>query len=267
MKHLEQEQLVAHYYGEAGKDVEKHLADCYDCRTEFGNIQRTLAAVTPPDVPVRGPEYGAEVWNRIRAHLPEAEVKRAWWSMPQRWAAVGAMAALIVVAFFVGRHSAPSDGGLKANNNAPTAQIVKERVLMVALDSHLEQSQTVLLEVAHAADAKDVEMVRDEAEELVGDNRLYRQAALNIGDRKTADVLDQLERVLLEIAHSDPDEGKAQIENLRHQIESQGLLFKVRVIHNNVQRDIQPAPRKSAAPTTPNNPSKAQVAGGARSIA
>ena len=265
MKHLEQEQLVAHYYGEAGKDIEKHLADCYECRTEFGNIQRTLAAVTPPDVPVRGPEYGAEVWNRIRAQLPEAEVKRAWWRMPQRWAAVGAMAALIVVAFFVGRNTSPNTPAT-ANNNPPT-QIVKERVLMVALDSHLEQSQTVLLEVAHAADAKDVSMVRDEAEELVGDNRLYRQAALNMGDRKTADVLDQLERVLLEIAHSDPDEGKAQLENLRHQIESQGLLFKVRVIHNNVQRDIQPAPKNNAAPTTPNNPSKAQAFAGARSIA
>lgn len=265
MKHLVQEQLVAHYYGEAGKDVEKHLADCYECRTEFGNIQRTLSAIAAPESPARGPEYGSIVWDRIRGHLPESEPKRSWWLMPQRWAAVGAMAALIVVAFLIGRHTGPNATPTATNN--PPAQVVKERVLMVALDGHLEQSQTVLLEVAHAANAKDVEMVRDEAEELVGDNRLYRQAALNIGDRKTADVLDQLERVLLEIAHSSPDEGKAQIENLRQQIESQGLLFKVRVIHTNVQRGIQPAPSNNAAPTTPNNPSKAQAFGGARSIA
>ncbi len=265
MKHLEQEQLVAHYYGEGGKDVANHLADCYDCRTEFANIQRTLAAVTPPDVPARGPEYGAEVWNRVRAHLPEPELKTSWWRMPQRWAAVGAMAALIVVAFFVGRHTGPNTTPTATNN--PPQQVVRERVLMVALDSHLEQSQTVLLEVAHAANAKDVDVVRDEAEELVGDNRLYRQAAMNIGDRKTADVLDQLERVLLEIAHSSPDEGKAQIEQLRHQIESQGLLFKVQVIHSNVQRDIQTAPKNNPARKTPNSPSKAQAFGGARSIA
>jgi len=267
MKHLGQEQLVAHYYGETGRDVANHLADCYDCRTEFANIQRTLSAVVLPDVPARGPEYGAEVWNRIRAHLPEPEVRIAWWRMPQRWAAVGAVAALVMIAFVIGRQTGSAPGGPLGAGNNPPPRIVKERVLMVALDSHLEQSQMVLLEVAHAADAKDVALVREQAEDLVGDNRLYRQAAITMGDRKTADVLDQLERVLLEISHSSPEEGKAQIEQLRHQIESQGLLFKVRVVHNNVQRDIQPTPETNAAPTTPNHPSKAQASGGARSIA
>ena len=119
---------------------------------------------------------------------------------------------------------------------------------MVALDSHLERSQVVLLDVAHAADAADVSQMRDEAEDLVGSNRLYRQTALKIGDRKTADVLDQLERVLLEIAHSGPDESQAQIEQLRRQIEAQGLLFKVRVIHSNIRNEILPAPARKAAP-------------------
>lgn len=246
MKHLEQEQLVAHYYGDAGKDVEKHLADCYECRSEFGNIQRLLTAITPPAAPARGSEYGAEVWNRVRGHLPEAAPKRQWWLLPQRWVAVGAMAALIVVAFVIGRRTAPSD--VSTAKNHMSKQVVRERVLMVALDGHLERSQMVLLEVAHAADAKDVDLVRDEAEELVGSNRLYRQAALNIGDRKTADVLDQLERALLDIAHSSPDEGKAQIEQLRHQIEAQGLLFKVQVIHSNVQKEIRPVPVQNTVP-------------------
>jgi hypothetical protein len=246
MKHLEQEQLVAHYYGDAGKDVANHLADCYECRTEFANIQRTLTAIVPPVAPARGPDYGTHVWNRLRGHLPEAQRKRQWWLKPQRWAAVGAMAALVAVAFLAGRHTAP--------NNPTTAkslppQVVKERVLMVALGDHLERSQVVLMEVAHAADAKDVSVVRDEAEDLVGSNRLYRQTALGIGDRKTADVLDQLERALIEIAHSSPEEGKAQIEQLQRQIESQGLLFKVQVIHSNVQKEIRPV-RKAAPVTT-----------------
>lgn len=247
MKHLEQEQLVAHYYGETGKEVEKHLADCYECRTEFGNIQRTLTAITPPEAPARGPEYGAEVWNRVRGHLPEAAPKRQWWLVPQRWAAIGAMAALIIAAFVIGRHTAPANVE-KANNLPP--QVVRQRVLMVALGDHLERSQMVLLEVAHADDAKDVSLVRDEAEDLVGSNRLYRQAALNLGDLKTAEVLDQLERALLDIAHSSPEEGKAQIEVLRRQIEAQGLLFKVQVIHSNVQKEIRPAPEKNPAPVT-----------------
>jgi len=242
MKHLEQEQLVAHYYGEAGKDVANHLADCYECRSEFANVQRTLTAITPPEAPARGPQYGAEVWDRVRGHLPAAEPKRQWWLMPQRWAAVGAIAALIIVAFVVGRRTAAPNPNVETNNLSP--QVVRERVLMVALGDHLERSQMVLLEVTHAANAKDVELVRDEAEDLVGSNRLYRQAALNIGDLKTAEVLDQLERALLDIAHSSPDEGKAQIEVLRRQIEAQGLLFKVQVIHSNFQEEIRPARQK-----------------------
>lgn len=243
MKHLAQEQLVAHYYGDSAKDVADHLADCYDCRSQFADIQRTLASIKPPEVPARDPGYGAEVWNRVRAHLPERP-QRVWWRMPRRWAAIGVTAALMAVAFFAGRHTAPPPDAAKN----PPPPVVRERVLMVALDSHLERSQVVLLDVAHASDAADVNLVRDEAEDLVGSNRLYRQSALKLGDRKTADVLDQLERVLLEIAHSGPDESKAQIQQLRRQIEAQGLLFKVRVIHSNIQNEILPAPARKATP-------------------
>jgi hypothetical protein len=243
MKHLDQEQLVAHFFVDAGKDVANHLADCYECRDEFANIQRTLSSIAPPVVPERGTEYGAQVWDRVRGHLPEAP-QRVWWRMPRRWAAIGAIAALVGIAFLAGRQSAPTTDLAKN----PPAQVVRERVLMVALGDHLERSQVVLLEVAHASNAADVNLVRDEAEDLAGSNRLYRQTALQIGDRKTADVLDQLERVLLEIAHSSPDEGRAQVEQLRRQIESQGLLFKVQVIHSNAQKEILPAPKKNSTP-------------------
>jgi hypothetical protein len=243
MKHLDQEQLVAHYYGDAGKDVAGHLAECYECRSEFAEIQRTLASIVPAQVPNRGAEYGAEVWDRVRGRLPEA-AQPAWWHMPRRWAAVAAVATLVVFAFLIGQHTATAP----QTANSPSRQLVRERVLMVALGDHLERSQVVLLDVTHASDAADVSLVRDEAEDLVGSNRLYRQAALKNGDRRTADVLDQLERALLEIAHSGPDESKAQIDQLRRQIESQGLLFKVQVIHSNAQREILPAAKKQAAP-------------------
>lgn len=245
MKHLDQEQLVAHFFGDDGKDVANHLADCFECRAEFADIQRTLSSIAPPPAPPRGPQYGAEVWDRVRAHLPETP-QRVWWRMPQRWAAVGAMAALIAIAFFLGRHTAT----IPTQPTTLSKQVVRERVLMVALDGHLERSQVVLLEVAHASDAADVNLVRDEAEDLAGSNRLYRQTALKIGDRKTADVLDQLERVLLEISHSSPEEGKAQIEQLRRQIESQGLLFKIQVIHSNAQKEILPATKKTLPANT-----------------
>ena len=61
-------------------------------------------------------------------------------------------------------------------------------------------------------------------------NRLYRQAALRDGDPGLANVLDELERVLLEISHSSGATSADDLAMLQHQIESQGILFKVRVV-------------------------------------
>jgi hypothetical protein len=68
------------------------------------------------------------------------------------------------------------------------------------------------------------------AEDLLDDNRLYRQTARTTGDNSMASVLDDLERVLLEIAHSPSEISSQQLNDLREQIESRGLLFKVRVL-------------------------------------
>lgn len=244
MKHLLQEQLVDHYYGSGGKPAERHLADCYECRQQFADLQRTLSAIVPAAPPQRGPHFGEEIWAKVRPQLPESGPVWSWWRMPWQWVPIAAIAALVAIAFFLGRQTAP-----KQHQTATLPkQVVRERLLMVALGDHLERSQEVLLEVAHASDAADVNLVRGDAEDLVGSNRIYRQSALKIGDRKTADVLDQLERVLLEIAHSTPNDSSVQIDELRRQIEDQGLLFKVHVIHSNVQNELLPSSRKNAAP-------------------
>jgi hypothetical protein len=58
---------------------------------------------------------------------------------------------------------------------------------------------------------------------------LYRQTALKSGDATLASVLDELERALLDVAHSPDHVTPAQVEKIRQRIEAQGILFKVRV--------------------------------------
>jgi len=80
------------------------------------------------------------------------------------------------------------------------------------------------------------------AAELVDDNRLYRQTARNTGNAAVANVLDDLERVLIEIAHSPTEVSSGQLDDLRQQIESRGLLFKVRVLGSQVrEQEVAPA--------------------------
>jgi hypothetical protein len=73
------------------------------------------------------------------------------------------------------------------------------------------------------------------ARELVAANRLYRQTAEQTGDGSTGDVLDELERVLLEIANTPDDATRAELDALRARIASRGLLFKVRVVHSEMR--------------------------------
>jgi hypothetical protein len=65
------------------------------------------------------------------------------------------------------------------------------------------------------------------ARDLLDANRLYRQAAR--GTPALAQVLDDLEPVLLEIANSPSRLTAAEFESLRARIEERSLVFKVRV--------------------------------------
>ncbi len=223
--HLEDEQLILHYYGESGEaEVESHLHACEYCREQYQNLLRVLNSVDAAPVPARGPEYGAQVWQKVAP-----KIGRSNWRFhlrPQKWAAAAAMAVLLLGAFLAGRHwSGEKPLAIAAN----TGQ-VRDRILLVAVGDHLERSQMVLVEIANSKDGVNIAPERAMAENLVEANRIYRQTAAAAGEPGVAGFLDDLERVLLDIAHSPDEISGQQLEDLRRRIESQGLLFKVRVV-------------------------------------
>ncbi len=243
MNHLNEEQLVLYYYGETpdAPAIERHLADCPDCRTEYQSMQLVLNTVDSAPVPERPAEYGAQVWQRIAGRIP----RRTRWSslwQPRWWVLGPAMAALLVVAFLAGRVS------LRKDQTATTAAgQVRERILLVAVGDHLDRSQMVLAELSNAPDGKgkiDISAEQQQAEELIDDNRLYRQTAHSTGDTAVAGVLDDLERVLLEIAHSPSELSNEQMEQFRQEIRDRGLLFKVRVIGSQVRQREMARPQQ-----------------------
>lgn len=236
MNHISEEQFVLLYYGESpdSRDVEKHLDECETCRAEYRTLQQVLNTVNSVPVPERGPEYGRAVWQRIAGRLP----KRRRFRLTSWWIWSPAMAALLVAAFLAGRISHRSEAPAVAGNQ------VRERILLVAVGDHLERSQMVLAEVSHSPDGEgkiDISDERARAEELLDDNRLYRETARSTGDTAMASVLDDLERVLIEIAHSPTEMSNDQLDDLRQQIEERGLLFKVRVLGSQV-RDRENTP-------------------------
>ena len=238
MKHLDADQMALHYYCEPVQGAAEHLADCEECQVEFRRIEAALDAVSEMDAPERGAEYGADVWARLRLDdRPVAGRKWAGWRM---WAWAPALAAMVIAAFLAGRYwPRPDAGGAAARAGA-----VRERVLLVAVGDHLDRSQVVLAELTHApADggSVDISSERRTAEDLLDDNRLYRQTARTAGDGALASVLDDLETVLVEIANGPSDISARHLEELQRRIASEGLLFKVRVVGSQVRRRERPA--------------------------
>jgi hypothetical protein len=237
MKHPTEEQFVLYYYGE-GAEIEDHVATCESCRAAYQALQRVLNSVDSLPVPEREPEYENRVWAAVEGRLE----KRSRWLSP-RWSswftfgwrpmtAFAATALLMVMAFFAGQ---------KFHKAAPRQMAdsgVRERVLLVAVGDHLERSQMVLVELANAgapaAGRLDISYEQKTAEDLLESNRLYRQTAATSGDVAMASLLEDLERVLLEIAHSPSEVSARQLDELRTQIEERGILFKVKVFGSRV---------------------------------
>jgi hypothetical protein len=229
MKHLSQGDLILNYYGESGAEIVQHIAECTECHKKFEQLSLTLSAIALPEPPSRGANYSAEVWSKIRPKLNERKTTTVWLVTPRRWAAVAAVAVLIAVAFVAERYTnrPPAQSPVEATNNAQLPQ----KVLVVALDDYLDRSEMLLVEVAHAKAPEDLDLntQRHYASELIVTNRLYRQTAQRVGDADTDALLDELERVLLQVEHTPQDATASDIQQLRQEIESGGVLFKVRV--------------------------------------
>jgi hypothetical protein len=252
MNHLNEEQLVLYYYGEEtegrkstgelSQGVEQHLGACEECRAAYHTLQRVLNSVDSFPVPERSEDYETRVWKSIEAHIGKKRTFRSWFSW-RPMAIVTAVAAMLVVSFYAGRTVRKPGQG--AGESADAGQ-VRERVLLVAVGDHLERSQMILVELANASMASgggklDISYETRTAEDLLEANRLYRQTASSAGDVGTAALLEDLERVLIEIAHSPTAVSTKQLEDLRAQIEDRGILFKVKVFGSQLeQRESAP---------------------------
>ena len=70
----------------------------------------------------------------------------------------------------------------------------------------------------------------------MAENRLYRQTAERTGQAAIASLLEELERVLLEIEHAPSKMPPEELKELRRRLRDDGILFKIRVMGANVEK-------------------------------
>jgi hypothetical protein len=114
--------------------------------------------------------------------------------------------------------------------------------LLTSVADHLDRSERILSDIMNAPDSRDISAEQRWADDLLSTSRLYRQDAVDAGEQSVAAVLDELERSLLEIVHSPSQISAADLDHIRRRIDAAALLFKVRVMSDELrQREGAPA--------------------------
>jgi Putative zinc-finger len=229
--------------------VSSHLEQCAECARFVSQLRHLLAEAR--EMPLTEPPQAA--WQGIQRRLADVTESRApwYWGKPA-WAL--ATAAAVVMAFLAGRaieqrqqlrdlRSAGSNAVVGpattvSGRSASDEASARERVLLVAVGDHLERSQMVLVELVNARPQKDLDISaeRQSADELLASNRLYRQTAVRLGQANIASVLDDLERVLVEVARGPSQLSVQELAEIQQRIEAQGILFKVKIIGSDMHR-------------------------------
>jgi len=236
VKHLTEDQLIMHYYGELDNRLEtvKHLETCDTCRTRFAALDSDLSLMKMAAIPGRPDDYGRRVWQQLQPRLDAGPVQTlpSWFVFPQ-WKLAAAAVLLVVAGFVAGRFGPGRETPLPE----PVSEAARDRILMDTVADHLDQSQRALLELANESDDGAADSPADQARagELVAANRLYRQSASQAGEASLASVLDELERVLIEIANQPPDVTHTELREIRRRIDEEDLLFKIRVLSSQVR--------------------------------
>jgi hypothetical protein len=249
-KHLDQDEFVLAYYDEPGIAAQReHLAACGECRAELGRLASVLDKVMPGAVPEPAADYEARVWDRMAWRL-RGERKAAARGSVTKWLAA---AAVLALAFIGGLFWNRSNSGPVqiANQPSPTAlaqptasstQQQRDRILLVVVGDHFDDSERMLVELTNLTptDGIDVSAEQQRAEELLASNRLYRRTALDRGEDRVATLLDELEPVLMQIAHGPSQMTPDELRKVQKRVETKGLVFKLRVLRADVRATSVP---------------------------
>jgi len=251
-RHISDEDLLLDYYGEATPEqhaeMRAHVETCAECQALDRELRAVLALVDSEPVPDAPPGFEREMWarleplvsgfsrtNEVRLKADTTRADTTWSFELPRWALAASVAALAVGSFALGRvWDTPTT---PARVSTADARELGERMLRSEVEEHLERSQRVFVELVNADDSAPVLLARDRerAADLVAAGRLYRRSAEEMGDADTRDLLEDVERVLVEIANGPEVESSNDLSEVRARITDQDLIFRLRVMTAGMQ--------------------------------
>jgi hypothetical protein len=146
-----------------------------------------------------------------------------------------ACALLVACAFYAGRVWEQKKQPPVANVQPKNPQ-TKQPIVVVVLDDHLDRSERFLVELKHADmdSAAMVSPMRDEARSLLAANRVARKDAAQADNPDLTTALDHLDRLLANAANEPGGLNAATIAKLQDEMNTDGVLFEVRVLRSRI---------------------------------
>jgi hypothetical protein len=254
-----------HLAPEQKRDVERHLAECPDCRSHYEMIKKALKTMDLREKYDPGEDYWNSYWDRLQARVAAEErlnrsPVRAQSDKPlsfvrlPRWVPLtAAAAALVTIGIFIGRilirpewqAAKPGPGGSAAVLPAAGSDLSGRTTL------YLERSKRVLLAVVNfAADPKDISGLnlpaqRNASKELVREASLLKTDLRNSKNRQLERLVGDLERILLQIANLEGGDDLSALGIIKAGAESSDIIFKIDLA------EIIAARRGSGSPRNP----------------
>jgi hypothetical protein len=276
MRHLTTEELVELYYGEAAEELAGHAAGCLECASALAGLREDLAGLAPDGAVEDG--AGERMWEKLRPRIVGGpRVVRVRWASWVGRIGVGLAAAVILgLAFYAGhawergrktptvavdgrktpavtqvgpgspveaKDEAPEEPAKAGRRGAGTEQ---RAVIVVVLADQLDRSEQLLVELNHPDDAaEDGGLVRT-ARQLLAENRLYQRRGQN-EDPAVARALKDLEPVLTAVAAERKGMSEAAIAELEKKLNTDNVLFEVRVLRSRVAHGTAGAAKRGDA--------------------
>ena len=243
-----------------------HLSSCAACASEWETMRQALDAADPATVFPREAEVDWDGFARatvararaaaisgIAGRRPDAPP--AWPARPllalvpasARWAALAA-AVLVAALLFYGWPQ-PRDAGtarvrpspVAGAGDGPSAESVRESAEMIAsrlarrgATRYLTDSRVLLLNLVQAparcrrADGEfDITFEKEKSRELLRRKNLHEGNLDALRDRRLADLVGQLESLLIEVASLQDCASARQLHELREQIERRQILLRI----------------------------------------
>ena len=252
--HFTPDEFVLAYYREHEIDTRReHLDACDECQAELAKLTSVLDRVTPVEMPEPDEDYEARVWDRLSWRLRSERRKTSGWT---KWLAAAAMLAIAFIGGLLWNRSNTGPVNTAATNQPaskfepkiePTTastQQQRDRILLVVVGDHLDESERMLVELTNLTAKEDIDVSTEQqrAEELLATNRLYRRTALDRGEDRVATLLDELEPMLLQIARGPSELTPDELRKVQKRVETKELVFKLRVLRADVRATSAPQP-------------------------